>query len=689
MKILWKLLRPLALLVLLVLLTLSLSRLALVGLLWARVAETNALAHIVVQGWRFDFVLLGMLLVLPLLLMPVLATSNKLLPVWKFLLTAWVPLMVMLVVFMELATPAFAEQFDARPNVLFFEYMNHPAEVLATLWGAYRLPLLAGITVVVFIGFFLSRYVTRMTSTMRAIPLWSAVLSSVLLVLLSAACVRSTLGHRPVNPSTVAVTQDALVNELALSSTYTVAYAAYELRNEKKGGFRYSSMDALQATETVKRGMQIEQSEFMSTANSTMHQFTASRPAQKPKNLVIILEESLGAEFVGSLGGLDLTPNLDALKNDGIWFEHLYATGTRSVRGIEAVISGFPPTPARSIVKLGKSQRDFFTLASFLGAAGFNTSFIYGGEAHFDNMRRFFVNNGFAHIIDENDYVNPVFTGSWGVSDEDLFARAHEHFSSQGDQPFFSLVFSSSNHTPFEFPDGRIELYDEEKQTVNNAVKYADFALGEFLDNARQSNYWDNTVFLVVADHNSRIYGADLIPIERFHIPGVILGGSIEPGVYDKVASQIDLAPTLLSLIGVSGEHPMIGDDLTRQAKDRPGRAIMQFNTIQAYMEDSSVVVMQKDLGASLFDYIDGHLEPAAAANPELVNKALAHSVWASHAYQESLYGNWLPQPASSGISALPLVMDLAPGSAMGLSTGLATGITTGLAKSQAALANP
>ncbi len=124
---------------------------------------------------------------------------------------------------------------------------------------------------------------------------------------------------------------------------------------------------------------------------------------------------------------------------------------------------------------------------------------------------------------------NPVFTGSWGVSDEDLFNRAHEEFSAPHERPFFSLVFTSSNHSPFEFPDGRIDLYDGEKNTVNNAVKYADYALGQFIRSAKQSNYWEDTVFLIVADHNSRVYGSEVIPIERFHIPGLILGGSISP----------------------------------------------------------------------------------------------------------------------------------------------------------------
>lgn len=111
---------------------------------------------------------------------------------------------------------------------------------------------------------------------------------------------------------------------------------------------------------------------------------------ERPLNLVIILEESLGATFVESLGGVPVTPELEKLKQEGWWFEQLYATGTRSVRGIEAVTTGFMPTPAQAVVKLALAQRNFATLASILDGAGYESEFIYGGEGHFDNMRGFF-----------------------------------------------------------------------------------------------------------------------------------------------------------------------------------------------------------------------------------------------------------------------------------------------------------
>ncbi len=443
--------------------------------------------------------------------------------------------------------------------------------------------------------------------------------------------IRSTLDHRPVNPSIAAFSQDAMVNQLPLNSFYSLLYAIYEQRKRGAGnGVHYGSMDDDEVISIILEEAGIRPEEITHSDFPTLHRQTATRNWPKPLNLVIVLEESLGAEFVGSLGGEDLTPRLDAMASQGIWFEHLYATGTRSVRGIEAVISGFTPTSRRSVVKLPETQDNFFTLAHLLQDLGYQTSFIYGGEAHFDNMKRFFLNNGFQKVVDENDYVNPVFSGSWGVSDEDLFTRAHEEFTAAGDQPFFSLVFTSSNHDPFDIPQGRVPVAPGPDGPRQSAIRYADYALGQFIESARQSDYWDNTVFLVLADHNSRVYGSQLVPVERFHVPGVILGGSIEPRRVTGVSSQIDLLPTLLSLVGISSEHPAIGRDLSLpEYAGGSGRAMMQFNSLQAYIEDQVVVVLQPDLEPRSF-----RLQPGGEmilmdeGNKLLERKALAYALW-------------------------------------------------------------
>lgn len=620
-------------------LALTVCRLALVAWQWQRVTDADMLGTVFIQGIRFDFVLLGLLLAIPVLLFPFLASNRLLVGAWRTFLAFYLPFALLIVVFMECSTPSFVDQFDSRPNMLFFEYLNRPREVGTMLWKAYKLPIFASILLIAVVTWLNSRQIRRLVRPIQATGIRPAIVATPLLLFACFAFVRSTTDHRAVNPSTVAISNDPLVNELALSSTYSVLYALYELRHEAQGGYRYANIDDQSVYAEVRAAMFVDEDDFTSDTFPTLHHQVLPNPSTERRNLVVIVQESLGAEFVGALGGAGVTPNLDKLSSEGIWFKHLYATGVRSARGLEAIVTGFTPTPAKSVVKLGKAQRNFFTLAGLLGREGYDTGFIYGGESQFDNMRRFFMNNGFDWVIDKDDYDNPVFTGSWGVSDEDLFSRAHEEFSTPHERPFFTLIFTSSNHTPFEFPDGRIDLHDEDKNTVNNAVKYADYALGQFVQTARQSNYWDDTVFMIVADHNSRVYGSDVVPVERFHIPGLILGGSIAPSEISQVASQIDLGPTLLSLIGVAREHPMIGHDLTRpELRAHNGRAIMQFNGTQAYMEGDQVVVLQKDRPVRQYLFSGGRLASEDHVDEELATRAIAHSVWSSIAYQKSLY---------------------------------------------------
>ena len=638
MKLNIQFLKPFIWFVASVVLFLFISRIGLV--IWQndRVVAADGLLFVLLQGLRFDLVLLGIILIIPLTVSPLVLLFKQLMPVWKVAVPFYLGLCFIAIVFVELSTPSFINQFDLRPNVLYVEYLKYPKEVMATLWEAYKLQLIITVVFSVVSFRWLYKRLNNSAQNVRVVNWKQALIYTPVLLLLSVMMARSTLAMRAVNPSTVAFSSDPMVNTLSFSSAYSVMYALLEMSSENKANAQYGQMDEKEVIGIVKREMQIDAASFSAGVQSTQHTHKASHKREKPLNLVIVLEESLGAEFVGSLGGLPLTPELDALTKEGLWFDNLYATGTRSVRGIEAVITGFTPTPLRSVVKLGKSQTNFFTLAQLLKSKGYDTSFIYGGEAHFDNMKRFFANNGFSHIIDENDFDNPVFYGSWGASDEDVFTKAHETFSAyQGDKPFFSLVFTSSNHDPFEFPAGRVKSYDTEKQTVNNAVQYADYALGDFIRKAKQSAYWENTLFLVVADHNSRVYGADLVPIERFHIPALILGADVTPQCYSHLASQIDLLPTVLSFMGVDAEYPAIGHDLTQA--EGPGRAIMQFANTQAYMkEDGNVVIMQKNKAPAQYVYEHKHLKLAAKQDSAFIKTALAHSIWSLQSYLNSDY---------------------------------------------------
>ena len=608
-------------------LLLSLSRLLLLAWYWDRIAPTGGSWFILLQGVRFDLVLMGMLVGPALLAAPWISRRRT----GAYLLRVYLVVVTLFIVWVELGTIPYIDQYDARPNYIYVEYLKYPREIFSMLLTSYGL-LMAVVAIATLLSALLAWQLTRstsQTSSHRRLP--GALLLTPVMAVLIFAMIRSTTDHHPVNPSTVAFTTDSMVNQLPLNSPYTLIYAVYEQHRDAKGGSaNYGKMDEGEALRLVVEAAGLTGQVDLQSDTPTMHDQLATRRLNRPLNLVIVLEESLGAEFVGSLGGKDLTPNLDALSDKGIWFEQLYATGTRSVRGIEAIVSGFPPTSKRSVVKLTETQKDFFTIANVLQEQNYQTSFIYGGSSHFDNMRRFFLNNGFQTVIDQKDFEDPQFVATWGVSDEDLFLKAHQYLSGKHDQPFFSLVFSSSNHKPFEIPEGKVETRTGPDGPREMAVAYADYALGGFMAMARDSDYWDNTVFLVVSDHNSRVKGASLIPIERFHVPGVILGAGIEPRLVPGISSQIDLLPTLLSLIGVDSRHPAVGRDLTRpEYYEGGGRAQMQYHDTQGWLVDGKVVIMQPRLPRKSFLYQPGGtLRPDPDPSPELEREALAHALW-------------------------------------------------------------
>lgn len=453
---------------------------------------------------------------------------------------------------------------------------------------------------------------------------------------------RSSLtSKRPINASNAIFSTDQLTNCLGLNSFYTLGFAVYSLKNEGNSDKMYGKMKPEEAIPRVKKYMDAKPEDFVDANFPLLHKSKSDTILQKPYNIVIILEESLGAEYVGSLGGLPLTPEFDKLTKEGILFTNMYSTGTRSVRGIEAVVTGFLPSPSESVVKLNNSQKDFYTIASLLKVKGYDTSFIYGGMANFDNMGAFFNGNGFSTIIDEPQYdpKTSAFHGTWGWSDEDVMVKANAYFKTLKDKPFVSLVFSSSNHEPFEFPDGRIQLYEKPKNTVHNAMKYADYAIGKFFALAKKEAYYKNTIFLVIADHNTRTYGKHLVPIHKFHIPALLIGPNIAKNTkYEKLCSQIDIQPTTLSKIGMNVITPMPGRNLFRLPASTKGRAIMQFHDVNAFRVEDQVVIMQPNKEPLQFKVSKDTIFTPVPLNKELAKDALSHVITASYLYKKSKY---------------------------------------------------
>ncbi|EPE2681082.1 LTA synthase family protein [Vibrio alginolyticus] len=636
----WGPLQPIAAFSLFSLLFLSISRVLLAFWQIDRIDSLNDLIYILGQGLRVDIATLCWLFILPALFSTFMPLTGKMGVCWKRILRIWMVLGLWVLVYMELATAPFIQEYDLRPNRLFVEYLIYPKEVLSMLWTGYKLELFIGALGTVLTITLGWKWSKKLTDKAQQVNWKWRPLLALFVVLFGVAGARSSLGHRPLNPAMVAFSNDPLLNDLALNSSYSLLFAVNSMKSEKSAEQFYGKMDTQKMLELVRTSS--TKSDFTPSLLPTMNSNPATYQG-KHKNLVILLQESLGAQFVGALGGLPLTPNLDELMKEGWQFTQMYATGTRSVRGIEAVTTGFPPSPSRAVVKLSKSQTGFFTIADLLKAQGYHTQFIYGGEANFDNMKTFFFGNGFDQIVEEDDYNNPSFVGSWGVSDEDLYNKANEEFErlSKSDKPFFSLVFTSSNHSPYEYPQGKIEPYDSEHMTRNNAVKYSDYALGTFFEKAKKSSYWDDTIFIVIADHDARVSGANLVPVKHFHIPALILGKGIQPRKDDRIANNIDMPPTLLSLIGVDAKTPMIGRDLTKPLAREDERAMMQYDKNFGYLTRDNLVVLSpgEKISTLAYDFKDQTMKPLEV-DESIIERAKANALFASKAYQNNWYSS-------------------------------------------------
>ena len=285
---------------------------------------------------------------------------------------------------------------------------------------------------------------------------------------------------------------------------------------------------------------------------------------EQHKNVVLISVESLSAEFMAAYGNTEgITPFLDSLAQKSIFLTNLYATGNRTVRGLEALTLCVPPTPGESIVKR-KDNKDKFTTGSVFKSKGYSVKYLYGGYSYFDNMKDFFGGNGY-DIIDRDNFTPEeiTFANIWGVSDEDMARKAIKEMNAQAKtgKPFFNHWMTVSNHRPFTYPEGRIDIPGTAKSR-QGGVKYTDYALKLFFELAKKESWFKDTVFVIVADHCASSAGRTELPLDRYRIPCLIYADFLEAEQIDKLASQIDVMPTVMGLLNFSYQSKFLGQDI-------------------------------------------------------------------------------------------------------------------------------
>ncbi|HEY1192594.1 LTA synthase family protein [Flavobacterium sp.] len=372
---------------------------------------------------------------------------------------------------------------------------------------------------------------------------------------------------------------------------------------------------------------------------------------EKHKNVVLITVESLSADFMKMYGNKqNITPFIDSLAQKSLLFTNLYAAGNRTVRGLEAVTLCLPPTAGESVVKREDNKNKFST-GSVFRKKGYNVKFMYGGDAFFDNMQDFYSGNGYQIVDKSNFSENEItFSNVWGVCDEDMYNKAIKIMNTEAKQnkPFFNHIMTVSNHRPFTYPNNKIDIPGNIKSR-DGGVKYTDYALKQFFNQAKKQPWFNNTVFVIVADHCASSAGKTELPLDKYRIPALIYSSDIKPEKYTKLMSQIDLMPTVFGLLNFDYESKFFGQDVFKP--DYQPRALIATYQDLGLITDNVLTILspkqqikqfqlklnEKNGLAPEFQIYYDQI-PLKSENTSLVDKTIAYYQSASYVLKKKEY---------------------------------------------------
>lgn len=457
-----------------------------------------------------------------------------------------------LLIFNAVSEWFFWEEFGKRFNFIAVDYLVYTHEVIHNILESYPIPLL--VTLIFIINTLLFSLIlkksTLLTKTFDSDQTFFQRAKVGLTFLLLPILFFNTMEQQNLSQ----ISENQYNNELAKNGFYSLFSA-----------FRNNTLDYHAFYKTKDTSAVMEHLDRLEHFNDTHLKLVKNGDNRESKyNVMLIMVESLSASYMGAFGNdQNLTPHLDTLTQRSLFFDHVYATGTRTVRGMEAVTLSLPPTPGRSVVKR-PDNHNMFSTGFVFQEKGYENKFIYAGHGYFDNMNDFFSHNGF-DVIDRTDFEEDEisFANVWGVCDEDLFAKAMKESdkSYKADKPFFNFVMTTSNHRPYTYPEGKIDIPSHTGRS--GGVKYTDYAIHDFLEKAKEKPWFKDTIFIIVADHNGGSAGKNELPVWRYRIPLIVYAPEIiQPKVVRKLSSQIDTMPTLFALMGWEYKSQFYGDNI-------------------------------------------------------------------------------------------------------------------------------
>jgi len=618
------------------LVTLAIYALTRIGLaLWTGPAAVPFAAWppMLAQGLWFDLAALTTLLAPVLLYEAVLPNRWRASRAHRVLRFTWFTAILFVLLFGAVAEATFWLEFATRFNFIAVDYLLYTHEVIGNIRESYPVPwILTGIALAALaITYALRGWLRRADATplSRGRRMTYATAAVALPALAMSVASIDQMGR----------IGNAYADELAGNGLFT--FSAAMRRNELDYDRFYATMPQEDA-DRILAGLGVDRRPLRPptapkvVAHESTELHVPGMPA-KPRHVVLIMVESLSAEFLGAYGSTKgLTPNLDRFAREGLKFTNAYATGTRTVRGLEAVSVGIPPVPGQSIVHRPDNDR-LTTVGGLLEQQGYASSFVYGGYGYFDNMNAYFAGNDY-HVVDRVDFPKStiVFENIWGVADESLFAnvmRVIDDNAARG-KPSFTHVMTTSNHRPFTYPDGRIDIRSPGGR--EGGIKYTDWAIGRFIDDARSKPWFDETLFIIVADHCASAAGKTKLPVGGYRIPIIFYAPKLlQPGEFTATMSQIDLAPTILDVLRANGDDDFFGRSVFELPAIAPRAFISNYQEL-GYLKNGvlTVLSLNRKIQAFRVDPVTFESVPMPI-DRTLADEAIAYYQTASRAFRQ------------------------------------------------------
>lgn len=594
-------------------------------------------------GLFFDLgavVFFSLIYLIYLLFFPSRFIGNKL----DKLLTCFImSIMLFVSLFAIAAEFPFWDEFNVRFNFIAVDYLIYTYEVVENINQSYPIPLLVGGLVLsillLFFIYFKNKifYHTFHQKTKFLNRLW-VVVGYFLVATIYIFSVKNTDAEWSSN---------TYESELSKNGVYSI-FAAYRA-NELDYSKFYMKLGEKEAYSLLKKALRQKGEKYTNFKYDNIERIVpSSRDTLKKPNIIMVTIESLSADFLGVFGNKEkLTPFLDSLSSKSIFFSNLYATGTRTVRGMEALTLCVPPTPGNSIVRRLNND-SLFSIATIFREKDYDLKFIYGGDGYFDNMNTFFGGQGF-DIVDRNRG-NPLsddiktqrfninddevtFENAWGIADEDIYKQSLKYAtkSYSENKPFFQFIMTTSNHKPYSFPKGAVNMPQGERESV---VRYTDFALEKFIKQAQKKEWFKNTIFVIVADHCASSAGKWEINVEKHHIPAFIYNAGLVK-TESRLCSQIDLMPTLFGYLGWSYNSQFYGKNIFKFNREDERALIGNYRTLGLLKNDIFTELNdRKKYNQYHWDSKNANLVPMKQPIDSLLNLTISYYQTASERFK-------------------------------------------------------